>query len=60
VSGNTRLEERESIVSDDVPITEAAKPCDDRGLKESSDGDMRCYFLVEVVLPCDVIRPRML
>ena len=47
MSDNTKLEERESIVSDDVPIMEAAKPCDDRGLEESSDGDVRCFFLVE-------------
>ena len=35
------------VVNDDVPSTEAAKPYDGRGLEESSDGDKRCFFLVE-------------
>ena len=47
MSDNTRPEEREDIVSDDVPITEAAMLCHNRGLEESSDGDVRCDFLVE-------------
>ena len=35
------------VVSDDVPSTEAAKPSPRQRARESSDGDERCFFLVE-------------